>query len=311
MGTVFRIATMAEAQLVVVACVNGVFWSFIPQAPQTGMYKWNQALGLPSQNIRGFFGLTLGNILDSARRRRVIVSSWGTSAAPTSIFEGAFNSLGQLVFHPTTIDPWQIQLQMRATSLASSNTDPPEGLATIYAVSAGDDGLIKAVLKSLDGGFNWRLLSPALGNPPTFHNFVTTAGDQGNDYRPCNAIAVSPRDPNTVVIAWRHEALFYSNDGGSNWGMTNWSLHLHSDFHTVYFDPMDPTGQRIYTGGDGGLVLIPGLGASPEAFVSKFNRELLNLQFMSPTPRSRGFWGSFTASDAYGVAAGGLQDNGI
>jgi hypothetical protein len=279
-GTVLRIAVMNEARVIVIACTNGVFWSPIPADSQHGIYQWKEAVGLPSENIRGFFGLTLGIILDDARRRWVVVSSWGTAAAPTAIFQGAFNVIGQLQFESSTIKGG-IQSGMRATSLASCESDP----MTMYAVSAGDDGKITAFLKSVDGGSTWILLSPSFGFLGNFQEFIDTAGNQGNDYRPCNAIAVSPRDPNTVVIAWRHEGLFYSNDGGFLWTVTAPSTHVHSDLHTVYFDPTDPSGQRIYTGGDGGVVQLP-LGLSFPFYISKFNRSCGD-EGTSVWPRSR------------------------
>jgi hypothetical protein len=309
-GTVFRMAVMSEARVIVLACGNGVFWSPIPADPQTGPYVWRQAVGLPSQNIRGFFGLALGDKLDDAQHRRVLVTSWGTADAPSAIFEGAWDSIGQLLMHPTVIHDGLIQLVMRATSLASCDRDP----IVMYAVSAGDDGKIVAILKSIDGGLNWKLLSPRFGNPPSLTKFIDTAGGQGNDSRPCNAIAVSRHDPNTVAIAWRHEGLFISSNGGTTWRVTPTSLHLHSDLHTVYFDPTDASGQRIYTGGDGGLVLMPDLGVNGDTFVSSFNRQLLNLQFQSPIQNAgglgRSYWGTCSASTTDKVVAGGLQDNG-
>ena len=192
-------------------------------------------------------------------------------------------------------------------SLTSSVRDPRRMYAA--AAGAGDGGdYLLGVLRSDDGGQNWRVCGTTLSTPiPDQGDLLKAAGNQGNGWNNC--IAASPVDPDVVVLGWRHTGVFLSTDGGASWQLKHGddSPHLHSDAHAVRFDPDDEAGRVFYVCSDGGVAATGDLG---DTYDSSANIALPDLQFQSMPARQ--FEGMFTASPvAPGVVAGGLQDNGV
>jgi hypothetical protein len=294
-GAVLRIGVLNGPRLIVLACWGGLFWSAIPAAG--GSYTWKAARRAPSGP---YSGLTFGP------GGSVIAAVWGSlpEQGLCGIFHGDW-STGELVMRRSFLQG-VCAADMYRTTVAACANQPN----LMYAVSANPgNAWIYAVLKSSDGGRTWNRL-PARGtrddrrqSGPLESTNPDLAGGQGN-YNQC--LAVSPTDPNRIVLGWRNGPWF-SQDGGLNWRYTgDNNPHVHGDLHAVLFDPTDPGGTRLYAGSDGGVIMTPDLGRS---YVSNYNRALLNLQFLSPTGRS--FWGIANASyQVSGLVAGGLQDNG-
>lgn len=314
LGTVYRVAVLDAARQVVLATSTGIYSSSIPApSSQPADYQWQRAGGVASG---GYFGLALGleEVVDDRALRTVLAASWGVDGNPTRFYVGHWRRIPSHIHHYLKLEFRQARFvgatfrrsSLRATSLASSDADH----ARAYAVSSDRDGFVATVFRSDDGGNSWSPLTPRLMNTsPTNPDFRSTAGPQGNNSgRPNNCIAASRVDRDTVVIGWRHEGVFVSTDKGRRFRVTDDSAHVHSDIHTVYFDPTDPAGTALYVGGDGGLVRMGDLGRSTNSFVSMFNRSLATLQFQSSPARQ--FYGTFTPSSRDWILAGGLQDNG-
>ena len=184
-------------------------------------------------------------------------------------------------------------------------TDQP---LNMMAVASAADEMILQVLRSQDGGQNWQVLStnvkgkniplnqrPADANP---------AGLQGS-YNNC--IQVSPTNPNLVALGWRNGPWF-SQDMGVTWELPKNNSddnHLHEDMHALAFESSDPSGQTLYFGCDGGVMVTRDLGRS---VTDEYNQRLQTFQFEG---NGREFYGVFSPSRRVpGLIAGGLQDNG-
>ena len=307
-GTVFRIAALWNSRNLVLATSSGVYWSSIPTVTESGGCL-SALLSGPSSNPGTYSFQKVKNIPDGAYlglaegpNDTIAVAYWGNDALRADLYYGGWQQ-GTLVLQQSSIDDESARLVMFATTLASCANDRKR----MYAVSSDSDGFVSFVLKSVDGGATWTSSVPQLDDPSqTFHD---VAGNQGNDGgRPCNSIAVAPHDPEKVVIGWRNAGiLILTGDANGLWHLAeNTSPHLHSDLHTVYFDPADGDGNTVYIGGDGGLVVTRDLG---NTYDSSFNHHLLNLQFQSWPARE--FYGTFCPSpQVSGLIAGGLQDNG-
>ncbi len=283
-SAVNRIAVLKGTRRIVLACNNGVWWSSIPPAPtSSGSYNWKQAQGLPDGGYSGLVAESSGDI------SAVEVAAWGSNPATGlyGIFFGQWEN-NELRMRRAAISGVDATKMLR-TSLAVCESD----LRFMYAVGAGANGEIFTVLGSTDGGRSWTPCS------------IPDAGNQG-DWN--NNIAVHPTNPQLVALAWR-SGPFISTNAGVNWQRFHTDKdnpHLHADLHALYFDPADPSRQRLYVGSDGGVVMTPDLG---QTFISNYNRQLLNLQFLAPYGK-RQWWGTLGVSYQFaGLIGGGLQDN--
>ena len=328
--TVYRIAVLREDRRIVIATRSGVFWSDIPEPPKNtlgclwmllglptptqpwtavyGSYSWNKAVGLPDVKM-GYLGLAAGPPRRGERERSIAVASWGEPGRAAEFYWGEWEG-GQLVMHPAKVQQDLGRVWARATTMASCEHHPER----MYAISSNDEGFPYALWRSFDAGRSWEPVEPKMvktpGLNPPHLKFPAAAGNFGNHWmRPNNCIAVSRDKPDVVVVGWRYDGFFVSEDAGASFRRTDESWHAHADVHGVRFDPTDPTGERIYTASDGGVLMAPGLGRNANHFVSLFNRQLATLQFQ--TWPDRMFYGTMTPNPSdNGVVAGGLQDNG-
>jgi hypothetical protein len=276
MGAIWSILVLAAAQRIVLATDRGIWWSDIPPDPAAGsQYAWERADGVAATR---FSSLAEGP--DSS----VIAGSHPEvpSTEPCGVFRGEWAD-GNLTFVAGTITNAGSK-QMRRTSVSSCAANRQ----VAYAVSAGDDEQIYAVLRTVDGGGSWETR--------------TIPADHGNLGWYNNCIEVAHDNPDRVVLGWRNSGHFFSEDGGQNWVRPNddgTTLDLHSDVHTLKFVAAETVGAELFAGSDGGVVRTNDLG---KTYDSRYNKHLCTLQF---------YRDKFAASSRFpGLVAGGTQDNG-
>lgn len=288
-----KIVTLANPNRIVVTGGGGVWWSPIPQ-PATNLsgYNWQMAQGLPG--FANYSGLAAGPGASVAVAKYGGLSLPSGLTPPGGIYRGTFQG-DTLVFAESKIAGVDLKL-MRRTSLASCE----DHRERMYAVAAGSDNMILAVLFSSDGGATWSARTTPDRAKAGLNGFYN------------NCITVSPQRPDLVVIGWLSGGPFLSDDGARSWQHLNTqesSDHLHNDLHAVYLG-RNPNGpEPLYVGGDGGIVVSRDFG---QTYHSQFNRPLNNLQFYGARSSFLGtYGGSLTASSRYpGLLAGGTQDNG-
>lgn len=326
-NAIYRILILREDKRIVLATPDAVLWADIPPQPERPkgclaaifgtpkpppVYKWKAAVGLDVGKM-GFLGIAAGPPRRGEIDRTISVASWGYKSGKTieplqfytGQWEGADLVMKKSDMHTVEgIDP----SMARATTMASCQNDAKN----MYAISSDDNGFPAMMWKSKDAGQSWDPFDPRLVTPNN-RTFADAAGNQGNSPgRPCNCIAVSRQKPETVAVGWRVGGFFVSEDSGDTWRRTDteFSEHTHGDVHGIYFDPTDPSGQKIFIAHDGGVSMAPNLGNDPNLFESMYNRQLATLQFQ--TAPARMFFGGAAANPAQnGVMIGGLQDNGV
>ena len=277
------IVTFANPGRIVVANNDNVWWSPIPNNTfDVSGYVWRISQGLPSAN---YSGMAVGSDTSVVAAISAALTLKGSPPNPAGIYRGTFQGI-DLVFTQSKIIGTDPSL-MRRTSVASCLNDPRR----LYAVSAGDNDQILAVLSSRDGGINWTAATVPNRSDAGFQGFYN------------NCIAVSAQRPDVVVIGWLSGGAFWSTDAAQTWSHPHTQEsngHLHNDLHALYFasNPNDAS-ETVYVGGDGGIVFTRDLGIT---YDSQLNHRLHNLQF---------YRDSLTASSRYpGLLAGGTQDNG-
>jgi hypothetical protein len=229
--------------------------------------------------------------------QRVVVAAWGVDLGTHhyGVFHGDW-STGDLRFARSEMplrgpmDFTSVDQTMFRTSLSVCANSP----AVLYAVSATDQDTLGAMLRSNDGGRSWTLLSPIVNGQP----LAALAGKQGS-YNNC--ICVAPTQGEFVAVGWQN-GTFVSHDGGATFVRYTGSA-LHSDVHSLTYDPRDAAGRTLYIGSDGGVALTRDDGVS---FDTSGNRQLTNLEFYS-TYVTRDFYGTLSVQGD--LIAGGLQDN--
>jgi hypothetical protein len=290
LGTVFRVLALAKPRKLVLATASGVYYSDIPP-PAGRQYTFHKVKNIADQ---GYLGLAAGP------GGGVAVASWGDDQSRADIFYGGWQG-DELILRTSVFrgGDWA-RLLMFATTLASCR-DHPEHM---YAISSDADGFVAVFLRSGDGGATWDAFQPKLDG--SVAEFRQKAGNQGNDSRPCNDIAVAPNAPNTVAVVWRTGGVFISSDSGDSWKLAMGDPHVHSDLHRVRFDPRDDAALTIYLGGDGGVVWT---GDRGRTWDSTLNQHLPILQVQSWPNRS--FYGGGSPSPRVdGLLTAALQDNG-
>jgi photosystem II stability/assembly factor-like uncharacterized protein len=84
----------------------------------------------------------------------------------------------------------------------------------------------KGLLKSLDGGRNWRKLNQAESTAVIL------------------SVAVNPLDPNIVYSGIERLGLYRSDDGGTTWQLSMEGMPLETRIGDIVFDPQNP--QVVY-----------------------------------------------------------------
>ncbi len=326
-SAIYRIAVLRGDKRIVLATTNGVVWADIPKPPKRpsgclllggskgtppGNYTWKKAIGL-DDNTMGYLGLAVGKAAEGEIKRSVSVASWGYLNGQTleamQFYRGEWEA-GELVMKKANMKTAEgINNSLaRATTMTSCDAHPER----MYAISSGDGvGAPEMFWISTDDGRNWSPSMPTL-NHPTDKTFVEVCGQLGNSQRPCNSIAASRQIQDTVIVVWRKGALLVSEDAGKTFRLsdTDESPHTHSDVHSVYFDPTDFAGERVFIAHDGGISMFPDLGRDASKVESKYNRQLATLQFQ--TAPGRMFYGGAGANPVNdGAMIGGLQDSGV
>ena len=143
------IVTLTNPRRIVVGTNTGIWWSPIPQ-PATNLsgYAWQEGQELPTAKVTGLAVGPGGSVATAKSGGR----SLGIGLPPPGggIYRGTFQG-NALVFAESQIDGVDPALMQR-TSLASCEDQPDR----MYAVAAGADGQILAILSSRDGGATWR-----------------------------------------------------------------------------------------------------------------------------------------------------------
>jgi hypothetical protein len=289
-GSVYGIG-VADGRRLVVATSTGVWWSELP-APdvpaRARTFSWRAALW--TGGTASAFGCTSLAIVSG----RPIVSTSSGGA----IWVGGWDKRGALSMTQTSTG-----LAGGGRSSLAVCAGHPDRL---WCVVAGGDARIGGVFRTDTGGRSWsQVVGTANDGDPAVRGSLAEYGGSQGEYNNC--IAVSPVEPNTVLIGWQ-SGILISTDGGQSY--LRWSGYrdgLHPDVHTLYFDPRDRSGQTLFVGSDGGLSSSTDLGGT---FSSAWNRSLANLQFASVPCRNA--YGTMTMSPSTaGRVAVGLQDNGV
>jgi hypothetical protein len=328
----FRIAVLKDIGKIVLAADNGIWWSEIPShIASGGAYNFKQVNGKLKNSseyfpIGGYSGIAVGP------NNSVVVSAWGSdiNTGLYGLFRGNWVN-NDLVFERISIDLDEIKdTDMIWTSLASYENPSDEArnrrimyLLASYNYKKIENGIekwhtgVKSVLRSDDGGINWRSCGRTIEDAPR-HDPPHTIDEDGllgdeDSGRLLHGITVSSFDPNIVAFCWKYPLL--STNGGNSWralgrkwdgeGWDYDNHHQHDDVYRVCFDRKN--NQKIYVISDGGIVLSWDLG---KTFSSGINRNLTNLQFLAPYAY-REFWGTVSGSETIpGLIGGGLMDNG-
>ena len=304
---IFKILTIPESRLIVLACDNGIWWSPIPPPPAAhGTYSWKQALpgaGVPPNVIQGAFeGLAEGPVVASTGQVNIAAATNGAALANGKphdlLFYGSWLN-GNLYLNAAKVAAYTNTAPGR-TSIASCETDQNQLYAVTNNIGDPDDGFIGAVWRSQDGGKTWTAL-----------NIPANSGNQG-DYN--QAIAVNPLNCLNFAIAWR-DRVSVSYDGGTSYvaldstcgGDPTCQGNLHGDYHAVMFDPDDV--QTLWVGEDGGVASAnPVFMGSTPTFNSIYNEHLSDLEVFTATASS--VVGTVNGNQPWGLVAATLQDNG-
>lgn len=284
-GTINRIAVLDRPARIVLATDTGILWSSIP-GRLSGL-RSTRGLGTPGP--AGFVwqsatGSTAGAFYDVEKAGAgIVVTSRVYRSGPGSPIRLGSWQGSQLVLADTT---------MRGTDSAAVGTTSvcvsPSNPQVMYAMCGNRDGAMLSINRSEDGGQTWQMKQGLVGNDGLSFRSDSESGRYG-DFR-SNTVAVSPADPNTVLVGWTHA--FVSHDGGDHFTWTGYTHDDHARF--VYY------GSHLYDCCDGGVMVSSDDGAT---YSHDFNQKLANLQFYPSGFDAvfNGYWG----------LGGGLQDNNV
>ncbi len=289
-GSVYGIGVAAGRRLVV-ATSAGVWWSDLPAAEVPAgrrVFSWQAALW--SSGTASAVGCTALAIVGG----RPVVSA----ASGGTIWAGTWDKRGALSMTQTFTG-----LAGGGRSSLAVSAGHPERL---WCVVAQGEGPIGGVFRSDTGGSSWTpVVGTANDGDPSVHGSLADYGGSQGGYNNC--IAVSPVDPDTVLIGWQSGILISTNGGRTYLRWSGYRDGLHPDVHALYFDLRDPSGRTLFVGSDGGLASSTDLGGT---FTSAWNRSLANLQFAS-VPCRNAYGTTTISSSTAGRVAAGLQDNGV
>ena len=172
------------------------------------------------------------------------------------------------------------------------------------ANSPGDDGLVSwlAVLRSDTGGVSWT--KPYVQDSSVFAPLGLQADRN-------LAVAAHPVNKDIVLLGSRRTGLVGSTNGGVDWDYGRWNERFgdfHADVLCITSDPTDPSGNRVWSGSDGGIFVSGDQGVSWD---SSRNARLPTLMFSGDaTPGTESLGVNPSAAHPH-VMVGALQDNGI
>ncbi len=275
-----KILVISEANLILMACDTGLWWSSIPPAPSVkGSYNWKQAQP-SSVGGKAFSGLAKGPGWSVTGTIGTIVASRWTAPNTALIFTAKWTGSAlnlKLATVPTAG-------KFSRTSVAACASNPQ----IMYAVASDSGGQgLSAIWQSTNAGVNWTAVT-----------LPSNPGLQGDSNQ---AVAISP-DCSTVAVGWQ-TGTFVSFNAGTSWTMltdTAGYNNLHVDIHALQFDPVVPG--VLFIGSSGGVASTAGLtnGSTP-TFESDWNTHLFNLEFFDG--------GGSSSFDGFVGAAS--QDNGV
>jgi photosystem II stability/assembly factor-like uncharacterized protein len=172
----------------------------------------------------------------------------------------------------------------------------PQDPNTIFCVVATEDGGLRNIYKSVNGGDSWIIIGK--GESSLFQPL----GDQGK-YDLC--ISVNPQNKNQVFLGgidlWVGDKAKTGNLFAWN-QVSLWSLdernpnYIHADLHTIIFDPKNP--KTMFIGNDGGVSC---------GYIDKDN---IDFQFHTLNKNYNATQFYSIACNSKGNLLGGTQDNG-
>ncbi|MCB0509622.1 MAG: hypothetical protein KDC82_02585, partial [Bacteroidetes bacterium] len=236
----------------------------------------------------------------------------GQSVEITSDGQTAFATFGGRVFRSTdaanNFTTGWVQApvtggQRADIAIAPSNED------YVYATVTGSNQCLLAVWRSTDKGLTWNIIvnggTPYVNDP--FNQPTSGIGECAGQGWYDQTVAVNPADENKIYIGgislytWgdgygMKRADKIDTEGGGPFD----SDYIHADKHEIIFNPLDPTGNTMLIGSDGGVTLCNNANSGfPD-----------NLNFIQ---KNRGY----ATLQIYGMGAGaagevlsGNQDNG-
>ena len=225
---------------------------------------WAKAAGSTTDRgtTRNGIDQVSGIVFDPHHPGTVFAAAWGAGVIRSSD--------GGITWHPTARRPAWI------SAIAGTVAVDPHGSATLYGSTNG------ALLRSTDGGSSWNwkwillpkrsaVLAVLAIDPSDPQTLYASIGDAANRLRPAHlakssdggkhwrflksgthqidatALAIDPRDPNTMYTATQFQGVLRTTDGGSTWRPFNAGLPARA-INTV---TLDRTGSRLYAGTNG------------------------------------------------------------
>jgi hypothetical protein len=294
---VHSILVLAGRNLIVIATNAGIHWSTIPSPGAA--YTWQT---IAPVDVLAWLSLTAGPA-------QSIVAYRPPSAQPAAVFVGTWigsvlSWSNQTPAGPPGSELAQVAARMTNGALASCAGSPGRVYLAV-ADTAAADGSVSwlAVLRSENGGKTW---TKPYSQDLNF--FKATLGWQAERNL---AIAVHPIAADVVLLGARRTGLLGSTNGGVDWDSGRWNERtgdFHADVLCVVFDPTDPTGNRVWSGGDGGLFVSADQGVNWD---SLRNSRFPTLMFgVDGTPATEALGVNPSPAHAH-VIVGALQDNGI
>ena len=293
------ILVVAGRNVIVIATADGVRWSAIP--PPGGAYTWKTSG--PVDQL-AWVSLAAGLNQSVVAYRPPSATPKASASVAVGTWSGSTLSWqDRTPAGPPGSDLAQIAAAMSNGALASSAADPGRVYLAL-AKTPGDDGLVSwlAVLRSDTGGVSWT--KPYVQDSSVFAPLGLQADRN-------LAVAAHPVNKDIVLLGSRRTGLVGSTNGGVDWDYGRWNERLgdfHADVLCITFDPTDPSGNRVWSGSDGGIFVSGDQGVSWD---SSRNTRLPTLMFSGDaTPGTESLGVNPSAAHPH-VMVGALQDNGI
>ena len=293
------ILVVAGRNVIVIATADGVRWSVIP--PPGGAYTWKTSA--PVDHL-AWVSLAAGLNQSVVAYRPPSATPKAAASVAVGTWSGSTLSWkDRTPSGPPGSDLAQIAAAMSNGALASSAANPGRVYLAL-ANTPGADGSVSwlAVLRSDTGGVSWT--KPYVQDS----SFFAPLGLQADRNL---AVAAHPVNKDIVLLGSRRTGLLGSTNGGVDWDYGRWNERFgdfHADVLCVTFDPTDPSGNRVWSGSDGGIFESGDQGVNWD---SSRNTRLPTLMFGgdgTPSTESLGVNPSTTHPH---VIVGALQDNGI